>query len=74
MAISIISLRAYRPLVETIIVASHPHLVAPRFPNEPNTRLLAHMRKHPEITHEYTCESVRIRLKTNYETSILEVS
>ena len=32
------------------------------------------MRKHPEITHEYTCESVRIRLKTNYETSILEVS
>lgn len=32
------------------------------------------MRKHPEITHENTYESVRIRLKTNYETSILEVS
>lgn len=32
------------------------------------------MRKHPEITHENTRKSVRIRLKTNYETSILKVS
>lgn len=32
------------------------------------------MRKHPEITRKNICQSVRIRLKTSYETSILEVS